>query len=80
MNGNIYVSCGILRIVVGSAAEAKLGALFLDIKQGKILRLALNELGYTQPPTPVHCGNTTAAGIVNNSDKNRDQLDGTAFV
>ena len=34
MNGNIFVSCGILQIVVYSAAEAELGALFLNIKEG----------------------------------------------
>ena len=37
MNGNIFVSCGILQIVVCSAAEAELGALFLNIKEGKVL-------------------------------------------
>ena len=37
MNGNIFVSCGILKIVVCSAAEAELAALFLNIKEGKIL-------------------------------------------
>ena len=69
MNGNIFVSCGILRIVVCSAAEAELGALFLNIKEGKVLRLALRELGHRQPPTPVHCDNSTAAGIANDTVK-----------
>ena len=46
MNGNIFVACGILRIVVCSAAEAELGALFLNIKKVKLPRLALNELGH----------------------------------
>ena len=69
VNGNIFVSCGILRIVVCSAAEAELGALFLNIKEGKVLRLALIELGHIQPPTPVHCDNSTAAGIANDTVK-----------
>jgi hypothetical protein len=69
INGNIFVSCGILRIVVCSAAEAELGALFLNIKEGKVLRLALSELGHHQPPTPVHCDNSTAAGIANDTVK-----------
>ena len=42
MNGNIIDACSILCIVVCSAAEAELGALFLNIKEGKVLRLALN--------------------------------------
>ena len=41
MNGAIYVACGVLRIVVCSAAEAELAALFLNIKEGKVLRLTL---------------------------------------
>ena len=50
-----------------SAAEAELGALFLNIKEGKVLQLALRELGHRQPPTPVHCDNSTAAGIANDT-------------
>ena len=69
MNGNIFVSCGILKIVVTSAAEAELGALFLNLKEGKTLRLTLMELGHVQPPTPVHCDNSTATGIANDSVK-----------
>ena len=34
-----------------------------------MLRLALRELGHCQPPTPVHCDNSTAAGIANNTVK-----------
>ena len=32
VNGNIYVLCGILKLVVASAAEAELGALFMNAK------------------------------------------------
>ena len=51
------------------AAEAELGALFLNTKEGKILRIALHELGQKQPPTPMHCGNVTATDIANNTIK-----------
>jgi hypothetical protein len=37
INGAIYTLCGILKIVVASAAEAKVGALFINIKDGVIL-------------------------------------------
>jgi hypothetical protein len=69
LNGAIYTLCGILKIVVASAAEAELGALFMNIKDGVILRLILAELGHKQPPTPVHCDNKTATGIANDTVK-----------
>ena len=58
-----------LQFVASSAAEAELGALFVNAKEGKIIRLALHELGHPQPPTPIHCDNSTAAGISNNTVK-----------
>ena len=69
MNGAIFCLCAILKFVVASAAEAELGALFLNCKEGKVLRLTLNELGHPQPPTPVHCDNATATGIANSTVK-----------
>eukprot|EP00804_Cyclotella_cryptica_P025622 CCRYP_002829-RA/>CCRYP_002829-RA protein AED:0.38 eAED:0.38 QI:0/0/0/1/0/0/2/0/285 len=36
--------------VVASAAEAELGGLFINCKEGKIQRLILEELGHQQPP------------------------------
>ena len=61
----IYVLCGILKFVITSAAEAKLGSLFLNCKEWKILRLTLEEMGHPQPPTPAHVDNITAVGIAN---------------
>ena len=57
MNGAIFTFCGILKCVVALAAEAELAALFLNCKEGKIIRLILQELGHMQPYTPVHCDN-----------------------
>jgi hypothetical protein len=51
------------------AAEAELGALFLNAQETKIMRLILIELGHPQPPTPIHIDNTTTVGIVNNTVK-----------
>jgi hypothetical protein len=51
------------------AAEAELGALFLNAQEAKIMRLILTELGHPQPPTPIHIGNTTMVSIVNNTVK-----------
>jgi hypothetical protein len=39
LNGAFFTLCAILRFVVSSTAEAKLGALFLNCKEGMIFRL-----------------------------------------
>ena len=65
----IYVYSGILKFVVASAAEAKLGTLFVNCREGKTIRLILKELGHKQPPTPVHCDNSMAVGITNDTVK-----------
>jgi hypothetical protein len=64
-----YVSLTIMKFVVASAAEAKLGALYDNFQTGMICRLMLNEMGHPQPKTLVHCDNPTAVGIANNSIK-----------
>ena len=69
MNRNICVSCGVLGIVVCSAADTELGARFLNITEGKMLRLALEELGHSQFPMPIHYDNSTVTGTANNSVK-----------
>ena len=46
MNGAVYRFCCILESVVVSAAEAEIVALFPNTKEGKILCIALNELGH----------------------------------
>ena len=61
--------CTVLKFIASSAAEAELGALFLNIKEGRVLRLTLAEMGHPQPPTPIHCDKTTAVGIANETVK-----------
>ena len=48
LNGNIAVTCAILKLVPSSAAEAELCELFLNTKEARIARLALAELGHPQ--------------------------------
>jgi hypothetical protein len=69
LNGAIHVTCTILKLVAASAAEAKLGALFLNAQDAKVFRLVLAKLGHPQPPTLIHIDNTTTVGIVNNTIK-----------
>ena len=71
LNGNIAVTCDILKLVASSAAEAELGALFLNKKDARIVRLTLAELGHPQPHTPIHIDNSTVVGIVNNTIKRK---------
>ena len=60
LNGNIMITCAILKLVAASTAEAELGALFLNAREAKVIRLILRELGHEQPPTAIHVDNTTA--------------------
>jgi hypothetical protein len=69
LNGAIHVQCTILKLVAASAAEAELGALFLNAQEAKVIRLILTEMGHPQPKIPIHIDNTTAVGIVNNTIK-----------
>ena len=65
LNGNIAVTCAILKIVAYSAAEAEIGALFLNTKEARVLGLKLSKLGHPpQPQTPIHIDNTTGVGKV----------------
>jgi hypothetical protein len=43
----------ILRMVVASAAEVEMGALFLNAKEGVNIRNILREMGHQQPATPL---------------------------
>ena len=55
--------------MASSAAETELGALFINTREAKIMCIALQELGYTQPRTHIHVDNTTVTGIINNTIK-----------
>ena len=51
-----------------SAAEAELGARFINAKEAVYIRNILEEMGHQQhqPPTPIQTDNSTANGVVNN--------------
>ena len=69
LNRPILTLCKILKFVAASAAESELGAIFLNAKEAKMIRLTIEESGHPQPPTPMHCDNATAASIANNTVK-----------
>jgi hypothetical protein len=61
-----------MRVVLSSATEAEMGALFYNAKVAAWLRTTLEEFGHPQPPTPIQTDkNTCAAGIINNALKQR---------
>ena len=60
-----------MREVMSSAAEAELGALFHNGKEACPIRTALEEMGHPQPPTPIQTNNSTTAGIVTDSVKQK---------
>ncbi len=69
INGPFNVNATILKFVVASAPEAKLGALFHNCQDGRIFLQMLADIGHPQPKTPVHWDNATAVGIANNTIK-----------
>jgi hypothetical protein len=52
---------------MSSAAEAKLGAIYINTRQAIPMWLLLKEMGYKQPPTPIQTNNSTAHGVVTNN-------------
>ena len=64
-NGAILTQASIIKAVMSSAAEAEIGALFLNAKEAVYLRQILIEMGHSQPRTPIQTDNTTAEGVMN---------------
>eukprot|EP00957_Ditylum_brightwellii_P211491 15366227-Ditylum_brightwellii.AAC.1 len=69
LNGAIYNKCSTTLNVMGSAAEAEVGGLYINYQRGKEIRTALMEMGHPHPPTIVITDNSTAEGIVNDCVK-----------
>ncbi len=65
-NGAIMTNATIIKIVMSSAAEAELGALFLNVKEAVYLQQILTKMSYPQPRTPIQTNNTMAEGVINN--------------
>ena len=70
-NGPILVNSSIIQAVVSSAAEAELGALFFNAKDGCMLRNTLHDLGHPQPATPIQADNACAVGLANDTMKQK---------
>mmetsp|Transcript_27293 Transcript_27293/g.38610 ORF Transcript_27293/g.38610 Transcript_27293/m.38610 type:complete len:84 (-) Transcript_27293:254-505(-) len=77
LNGAVSIFSSVLCKVVSSTTEAKLAALFHNGKEACPMRIALEELGHPQPPTPIVTDNQTASGIANNDMRQNDQKQST---
>ena len=56
---------------MASPAEAKLGALLLNCQEYVPIQITLEEMGHSQPPTPVQVDNSNELGIANGNIKQR---------
>jgi hypothetical protein len=71
LTGAILIISKVIKHVMSSAAEAEIGAVFINVKEGAVLRTTLEELGHIQPPTPMETDNTTATGYNNGKIKQK---------
>jgi hypothetical protein len=69
--GAIHTISSIMRNVMASATEADLGAVFHNARDCIPLRTALQEMGHPQAATPIQTDNACAAGIANETVKQR---------
>jgi hypothetical protein len=66
-NGAILTIAQIIKAIMSLAAEAKVGALYINCREAIPSCHTLEFMGHPQPPTPVQMDKTTALGIVNNN-------------
>jgi hypothetical protein len=66
-NGAVLTIAQIIKAVMLSAAEAEIGALYINCQEAIPARHTLEYLGHTQPPTPMQTDNTTALSVINNN-------------
>jgi len=71
LNGPIHTLCKIIDVVVGSAAEAEIGAGYLNGQDIVPITTTLAELGHPQAPTPIQVDNTTSDGFANGTMKQK---------
>ena len=64
-NGAILNIAEIIKAVMSSASEAECGALYINACKAVKEHTILQEMGQTQPSTPMQMDNSTAEGIIN---------------
>ncbi len=66
-NGAVLNISQIIKAVMSLAAEAELGALYINACKAIPMRQLLTEMGHIQPRTPIQTDNSTACGVVNSN-------------
>ena len=64
-NGAILNIAHIIKHVMSSATEAELAALYINAREAIYIRIILEALGHTQPPTPLQTDNAMAEAVCN---------------
>ena len=70
-NGPVLVLAKVIKNVMASAAEAEVGALFMNGQEAVAMRNYLIDMGHPQPATPMSTDNSTAKGIVTGTIKQK---------
>jgi hypothetical protein len=68
-NGAVLTIAQIIDAVMSLAAEAELGALFINAKEAVHMHRILQEMGHPQPQTPIQIDNSTAEGVINSCSR-----------
>jgi hypothetical protein len=71
LNESILNVASVIKNIFASAAESEVGACFHNAQSGAPLRITLNELGHSQPPTSLRTDNSNAFGILNETIKQK---------
>jgi hypothetical protein len=66
-NGAILTIAQIIKAVMSLAAEAEVGALYINCREAIPACHTLKFMGHPQPLTPIQTDNTTVLGVVNNN-------------
>ena len=67
----IHTLCKIIKTVMSSATETKIGATFLNTKDALPIQTTLEELKHHQPPNPMQVDNTAAVAFSNSIIKHK---------
>ena len=71
LNGPIHSISRIMSNVMGSAAEAEIGAAYINGQEAVMIRPLLLKLCHPQPATPIKVDNSTADGFANDTIKQK---------
>ena len=67
----MYVIAKIINVVMGSAAKAKVGGLYMNALELSPMRTTLEELDHPQPPTLIQTDISTADRIMDKTIKQK---------